>query len=91
VNHLDPRPRQRDSLADANPPDEETARLAYLQRGAGPHFHPAETFVSSDGEKSKSTVRFVERTSGYAEQGAGTKQTCSMVLNKEKHWPNWTK
>jgi hypothetical protein len=30
VNHLDPRPRQRDSLADANPRDEETARLAYL-------------------------------------------------------------
>lgn len=25
MNHLDPRPRQRDSLADANPPDEETA------------------------------------------------------------------
>jgi len=25
VNHLDPRPRQRDSLADANPPDEEEA------------------------------------------------------------------
>ena len=23
MNHLDPRPRQRDSLADANPPDEE--------------------------------------------------------------------
>ena len=38
MNHLDPRPRQRDSLADANPPDEETARLAYLQRSAGPHF-----------------------------------------------------
>ena len=30
MNHLDPRPRQRDSLADANPRDEETARLAYL-------------------------------------------------------------
>jgi len=38
VNHLDPRPRQRNFLADANPLDEETARLAYLQRGAGPHF-----------------------------------------------------
>ena len=38
MNHLDPRPRQRDSLADANPPDEETARFAYLQRGVGRHF-----------------------------------------------------
>jgi hypothetical protein len=36
VNHLDPRPRQRDSLADANPPDEETARL-----GGWPRLDPA--------------------------------------------------
>jgi hypothetical protein len=35
VNHRDPRPRQRDPLADANPPDEETARSAYLQRVRG--------------------------------------------------------
>ena len=26
VNHLDPRPRQRDSLADANPPDQEETK-----------------------------------------------------------------
>jgi hypothetical protein len=38
VNHRDRSPRPRDSLADANPPDDETARLAYLQRGAGSHF-----------------------------------------------------
>jgi hypothetical protein len=28
VNHLDPRPRQRDSLADANPPDEKSSEIS---------------------------------------------------------------
>jgi hypothetical protein len=31
VNPLDPRPQQRDSLAEANPSDEETARFVTLQ------------------------------------------------------------
>jgi hypothetical protein len=49
VNHLDPRPRQRDSLADANPPDEkETKRHRSLTGRDGP--------IPSPGMKPKSGI-----------------------------------
>jgi hypothetical protein len=46
MNQPDPRPRQKDSLADASPPDEETAILASLQRGAGPLFQAGTAILS---------------------------------------------
>jgi len=60
---MDPRPRQRDSLADANSPDEETARLTYLQLGVEPHFQAGGiSLLSTQLRKNAATEWDNERT-----------------------------